>query len=400
MNVTLAAMGGGDLHSCTWECIEALKNADLLLGSRRLLDSLPGSCTPNRIACHRPLDLLQNILDSDAEEAVVVYSGDTGFYSGARFLVPLLEQEDVPYRLLPGVSSVQLLASKLGEPWQNWNLVSAHGVTCNVVAEVMRGKPTCFLTGGQLTPDIICQELIDADLGFLSATVGSCLTSPEETVETTTVERLADMEFPPMTVLLIEPAPSIPRRSPGIPDSAFLRGDVPLSKQPVRAAVLSQMAVHPDDVIWDVGAGTGGVSVELALAAPEGRVYAVERNPEACELIKKNRRKFCAWNLTLVEGDAPEALLDLPVPDKVFIGGSGGEIRSIIETALEKNSGALICADAIAMETLNSAWATMQQLSLDPEILQVYAARTRPAGTLHLLLAGNPTFIITGNKND
>ena len=160
------------------------------------------------------------------------------------------------------------------------------------------------------------------------------------------------------------------------------------------------MAVHPDDVIWDVGAGTGGVSVELALAAPEGRVYAVERNPEACELIKKNRRKFCAWNLTLVEGDAPEALLDLPVPDKVFIGGSGGEIRSIIETALEKNSGALICADAIAMETLNSAWATMQQLSLDPEILQVSAARTRPAGTLHLLLAGNPTFIITGNKND
>ena len=86
MNVTLAAMGGGDLHSCTWECIEALKNADLLLGSRRLLDSLPGSCTPNRIACHRPLDLLQNILDSDAEEAVVVYSGDTGFYSGTKKL--------------------------------------------------------------------------------------------------------------------------------------------------------------------------------------------------------------------------------------------------------------------------------------------------------------------------
>lgn len=400
MRVTLAALGGGDFYSCTWECIQALKDADMILGARRLLDSIPKSCTDYRVAGHDPDVLLEKILESDVEEAVVVYSGDTGFYSGTRLLVPLLEREEVEYRVLPGISSVQLLASKLGVPWQDWNLVSAHGVDCNVLAEVMKGRSTCFLTGGRLKPETICGILNDAGLGFLEAVVGSDLTYPEEQLVTGTVSQFVDYEFPTLSVLLVDPAPLYPKRTPGIPDSAFLRGDVPLSKQPIRAAALAQMGVQPEDVIWDVGAGTGGISVELALAANEGTVYSVERNPDACQLIARNREKFCAWNLELVEGEAPDALEDLPVPDKVFIGGSGGEFRAILETVLEKNPEALICADAIAMETLTEAWNSMKDLGLEPSVLQIAAASTRAAGKLHLLLSNNPAFLILGNQND
>lgn len=400
MRVTLAALGGGDFYSCTWECIQALKDADMILGARRLLDSIPKSCTDYRVAGHDPDVLLEKILESDVEEAVVVYSGDTGFYSGTRLLVPLLEREEVEYRILPGISSVQLLASKLGVPWQDWNLVSAHGVDCNVLAEVMKGRSTCFLTGGRLKPETICGILNDAGLGFLEAVVGSDLTYPEEQLVTGTVSQFVDYEFPTLSVLLVDPAPLYPKRTPGIPDSAFLRGDVPLSKQPIRAAALAQMGVQPEDVIWDVGAGTGGISVELALAANEGTVYSVERNPDACQLIARNREKFCAWNLELVEGEAPDALEDLPVPDKVFIGGSGGEFRAILETVLEKNPEALICADAIAMETLTEAWNSMKDLGLEPSVLQIAAASTRAAGKLHLLLSNNPAFLILGNQND
>lgn len=400
MRVTLAALGGGDFYSCTWESIQALKDADMILGARRLLDSIPKSCTDYRVAGHDPDVLLEKILESDAEEAVVVYSGDTGFYSGTRLLVPLLEREEVEYRVLPGISSVQLLASRLGVPWQDWNLVSAHGVDCNVLAEVMKGKSTCFLTGGRLKPETICGILNDAGLGFLEAVVGSDLTYPEEQLVTGTVSQFVDYEFPTLSVLLVDPAPLYPKRTPGIPDSAFLRGDVPLSKQPIRAAALAQMGVQPEDVIWDVGAGTGGISVELALAANEGTVYSIERNPDACQLIARNREKFCAWNLELVEGEAPDALEALPVPDKVFIGGSGGEFRAILETVLEKNPEALVCADAIAMETLTEAWNSMKDLGLEPSVLQIAAASTRAAGKLHLLLSNNPAFLILGNQND
>lgn len=400
MRVTLAALGGGDFYSCTWESIQALKDADMILGARRLLDSIPKSCTDYRVAGHDPDVLLEKILESDAEEAVVVYSGDTGFYSGTRLLVPLLEREEVEYRVLPGISSVQLLASRLGVPWQDWNLVSAHGVDCNVLAEVMKGKSTCFLTGGRLKPETICGILNDAGLGFLEAVVGSDLTYPEEQLVMGTVSQFVNYEFPTLSVLLVDPAPLYPKRTPGIPDSAFLRGDVPLSKQPIRAAALAQMGVQPEDIIWDVGAGTGGISVELALAANEGTVYSIERNPDACQLIARNREKFCAWNLELVEGEAPDALEALPVPDKVFIGGSGGEFRAILETVLEKNPEALVCADAIAMETLTEAWNSMKDLGLEPSVLQIAAASTRAAGKLHLLLSNNPAFLILGNQND
>lgn len=400
MRVTLAALGGGDFYSCTWESIQALKDADMILGARRLLDSIPKSCTDYRVAGHDPDVLLEKILESDVEEAVVVYSGDTGFYSGTRLLVPLLEREEVEYRVLPGISSVQLLASRLGVPWQDWNLVSAHGVDCNVLAEVMKGKSTCFLTGGRLKPETICGILNDAGLGFLEAVVGSDLTYPEEQLVTGTVSQFVNHEFPTLSVLLVDPAPLYPKRTPGIPDSAFLRGDVPLSKQPIRAAALAQMGVQPEDIIWDVGAGTGGISVELALAANEGTVYSIERNPDACQLIARNREKFCAWNLELVEGEAPDALEALPVPDKVFIGGSGGEFRAILETVLEKNPEALVCADAIAMETLTEAWNSMKDLGLEPSVLQIAAASTRAAGKLHLLLSNNPAFLILGNQND
>lgn len=400
MRVTLTALGGGDFYSCTWESIQALKEADMILGAQRMLDSIPKSCTDFRVAGHDPEILLARILEADVEEAVVVYSGDTGFYSGTRLLVPLLEREDIDYRVLPGISSVQLLASKLGVPWQDWNLVSAHGVDCNVLAEVMKGKSTCFLTGGRLKPETICGILNDAGLGFLEAVVGSDLTYPNEELVRGTISQLAVHKFPTLSVLLVDPAPLYPKRTPGIPDSAFLRGDVPLSKQPIRAAALSQMQVAPNDIIWDIGAGTGGVSVELALAANEGTVYSVERNPDACQLVARNREKFCAWNLELIEGEAPEVLESLPAPDKVFIGGSGGEFRAILETVLEKNPDALVCADAIAMETVTEAWSSMSALDLDPHVLQISAAATKPAGKLHLLLSNNPAFLIVGNEND
>ena len=188
------------------------------------------------------------------------------------------------------------------------------------------------------------------------------------------------------------------RRTPGLPDEAFIRGEVPMTKQEVRAAALAKLAVRPADTLWDVGAGTGSVSVELALAAPRGHVYAVECDPEACGLIRQNREKFHACNLTLVEGRAPAALADLPAPDAVFIGGTKGGMEAVVDTVLARNPNARICISAIALETLSAAVAALTAHGLAAEVTQIAVSRTRPAGRLHLLMANNPIFLITGER--
>ena len=181
MQVTLASLGGGRPETMTAECAAALKDAQCILGARRLLEHLPQGCTERRIAAVKPQELLDAVL-AQGGRCVVVYSGDAGFYSGARGLLPLLAERDIPTRVLPGISSVQLLSARLGLPWQDWELVSAHGVDCDVAAAVSKGKPAFFLTGGALGPGEICHSLTQAGLGGLSVTVGQDLSAPEEKI--------------------------------------------------------------------------------------------------------------------------------------------------------------------------------------------------------------------------
>lgn len=396
MNVTLIGMGSGQPENLTLQGLAALRQADLILGARRLLAVLPAGCTENRAAAYRPDEVAELLQTSGAENAALVYSGDTGFYSGASSMMEKLEALGVRARVLPGLSSIQLLAAALGRPWQGWNLVSAHGRTCDPVAECMQGRPTFFLTGGSEDPATLCAQLEAEGFGDVQGVVGQCLGTPEEKLFRGSVKELAAGRFNSLSVLLVEAVEGLPRRAPGLPDEAFERGDVPMTKQEVRAAVLAKLAVRPEDILWDVGAGTGSVSVELALAAPRGRVYAVECRPEGCALIKANREKFRTRNLVLVEGLAPDALSDLPAPDAVFIGGSKGSLAAIVDAALDKNPDARICVSAIALETLSAAVAALTAKGRTVQVSQIAVSRARAVGGLHLMMAQNPIYLITG----
>ena len=396
MNVTLIGMGSGQPENLTLQGLAALRQADLILGARRLLAVLPAGCTENRAAAYRPDEVAELLQTSGAENAVLVYSGDTGFYSGASAMIEKLEALGVRARVLPGLSSIQLLAAALGRPWQGWNLVSAHGRICDPVAECMQGRPTFFLTGGSEDPATLCAQLEAEGFGDVQGVVGQCLGTPEEKIFRGSVKELAAGRFNSLSVLLVEAAEVLPRRAPGLPDEAFERGDVPMTKQEVRAAVLAKLAVRPEDILWDVGAGTGSVSVELALAAPRGRVYAVECRPEGCALIKANREKFRTRNLVLVEGLAPAALSDLPAPDAVFIGGSKGSLAAIVDAALDKNPDARICVSAIALESLSAAVAALTAKGRTVQVSQIAVSRAKAVGGLHLMMAQNPIYLITG----
>ena len=398
--VTLIGMGSGTPELLTAQGLAALQSADLIIGAKRLLEHLPTGCTENRKALYKPEDILSCLSEFPAANAALHDSGDTGFYSGASKLLPMLRAFGISARVLPGISSVQLFSAAIGRPWQDWKLVSAHGCACDPAAECLtaEGHPVFFLTGGTETPATLCAKLADVGLGDAHAIIGENLGTPQEHLAFGTAQTLAANACAPLSVLLIEHTVLPARRAPGFPDDAFIRGEVPMTKQEVRAAALAKLAVRPTDTLWDVGAGTGSVSVELALAAPRGHVYAVECAPDACALIRQNREKFHAYNLSLIEGTAPQVLADLPAPDAVFIGGTKGSMAEVVDAALAKNPNARLCISALALETLSAAIAALGAHGQTAEVTQLAVSRTRPAGKLHLLMANNPIFLITGER--
>ena len=392
--ISLIGMGSGCPESLTVQGLAALQSAGLILGAKRLLEHLPAGCTDNCKSVYKPEEILACLAAQPDTDTAVLYSGDTGFYSGAAQLLPMLRAFGISCRVLPGLSSVQLLAAAVGRSWQEWKLVSAHGCACDPVAACRAGGTTFFLTGGSETPATLCQQLADAGLGDAAATVGENLGTPSQRLVTGTAQELAAQRFAPLSVLLVENVPAPLRRTPGLPDAAFIRGKTPMTKQEVRAAALAKLAVRPTDTLWDVGAGTGSVSVEMALAAPAGQVYAAECDADACELIRRNRAKFHAENLHLTAGKAPEVLVNWPAPDAVFIGGSKGNLAAIMDAALAANPAVRLCISAIALETLQQAIAALAAHGLSAQVTQIAVSRSKAAGSLHLLMANNPVFLI------
>ena len=403
MTTYLTAIGGGTFSTLTGEALRVLMQADCVFGWERTLRDLPEDVQEKCTAIKTTEELLVLLSEQNAqrepavETAVVVYSGDTGFYSGARVLYPKLQELGIPAVVLPGVSSVQILAARLHRPWQDWNLVSAHGTDCNPVAEVMKGKTACFLTGGKTGVNDLCRELAEAGLGNLPAVLAEDLTYPAETITSATVEELSKKDASPLNVLLVEAAPVLPVRTGGYPDTSFERGSVPMTKQEVRAAALAKLGVAPTDTVWDIGAGTGSVSVELALAAKQGYAYAIECDSDAVALSRRNRERFCAWNLKLFEGMAPGGMEDWPAPDAVFVGGSRGNLKEIIDFILEKNPKARVCVTSITLETLDAAVRAFSDHGIEASVTEVAVSRTKAVGTHHMLTAQNPIFLITGN---
>ena len=392
MRIDLIGCGCG-AGSLTAEASKALAAAELVLGAERLLPLAPEGAA--RLPAKTKNEILSAIREASCARLCVLFSGDSGFYSGARLLLPELREYEV--HLLPGISSLQLFAARLGEPWQDWKLCSAHGLDCDAVAAVCAGRPAFFLTGGKNDPAALCRELTEAGLGFLPAAVGEELGLPGERIRRAAAADFAAERFAPLSVLLVQPAPLPPARTPGLPDGAFLRAEgVPMTKQEVRAAILSKLAVGPEDCCWDVGAGTGSVAIELALHA--GRVYGVERDEGALTLALENRERLGAWKLRLILGEAPEALAALPAPDAVFVGGSGGKLKEILYAVGNANPRARICVSAITLEGLHNAYSTLRELGYETEVTQLSLSRGKKSGELTLMLAQNPAFLVLGTR--
>lgn len=404
MKVTVIGTGMGDGDTMTLGAWRALEQADCIIGARRLVDSLPPGLTACRLAEIREQAIVEHLrAHSEWRRVCIVMSGDTGFYSGARRLLPRLDFCEV--QVLPGISSPQYLAARLGVPWQGFHLVSAHGRhgdELDPAAPVRTHGETFFLTGGEWTVQALCRALAEGGLGDALVTVGENLSYPEERIVTGRADELCAQAFAPLAVMLARRTPDFARAAcvPGIDDGQFIRGKAPMTKSEVRTVSLGKLALEPADTLWDVGAGTGSVAVEAALLCRRGRVYAVECEEEAYGLLLENKAKFGVSNLFACRGMAPAALAGLPPPDAVFIGGSKGNVKAILQAALEKNPGVRVVVNAIALETLAQAVAALGELGFcRVDIAQVAVSRAKEVGAYHMMMGQNPVYIVSGEGN-
>lgn len=401
--VTIIGAGPGNPDLLSRAALDAIDIADVVIGAHRALAGI--DVPPDVVRCElvKTADIVAALTDAASwRRAVVVMTGDVGLFSGARRLVEALSGDaQVDVRVIPGISSASYLAARLARPWQDWRFASAHGVACDIVAEAERAGELFLVTSGGEDPSRLSGELVQAGFGDARVTVAERLSYPNERITCATASEIAGQTFDDLNVMLIDFADGAassrwPYASSGIPDELFIRGDVPMTKQEVRAVALAKLRLTATDTVWDVGAGTGSVSIEAALVARAGSVWAVERNAAGVRLIRENVAAFGCGNVHAVPGVAPEALAKLPVPDAVFVGGSAGELPSIVEAALEKNSQVRLCVPCVTVETLTEACALLSGSRFKGfEACQVSAARAEAVGSHHLMKAQNPVFLVS-----
>ena len=397
--VSIVGIGPGSREAMTLEVRQAIEAADCLIGAKRMLEAVavPGQHTHTAIAAK---DIGAYIAAHPEYRRIgVVMSGDVGFFSGTKKLLPLLDGCEVT--VLPGLSSLAYLCARLKTSYEDVFVTSLHGRQHDIVPDVRAHSRVFVLTGGLDGVANLCRSLRDAGLGRVKVSIGQRLSYPEETITRGTAQELAEGSYAPLSAALIENDQPDAVITHGLPDAVFQRGPgpegvVPMTKSEVRSVCLSKLRLTEGAVCWDVGAGTGSVAIEMALQAKKGQVFAIERKEAALELLHRNKAGLSAENLTVVPGTAPEACRDLPAPSHVFIGGSSDNLRQILSLVLQKNPKARIVATAISLETVSELTACLREFPFsETEVVSMQIARDRKAGSYHLMVGQNPIYIFT-----
>lgn len=395
--VFIAGIGPGSEALQTQEVRAAIRRADCLIGARRMLDAVAGpqqltidAIAPETIASH----IAQH---PECGVFCVVMSGDTGFYSGTKKLLPLLR--DCRVQVLPGLSSMSYLCARVGVSYEDAVPVSLHGRDFDIAREVRRRRKVFTLVGGDGGMQALCERLTQAGLGHVRIAVGERLSYPDEAITRGTAQELRSHTFDKLSAALIENDTPGEIVTPGLPDEAFFRelepGKlVPMTKSEVRSICLSKLRLTPNAVCWDVGAGTGSVSIEMARLCADGTVYAIEKNERALALLEKNKEAFSASNMQIIPGPAPEACRDLPAPTHAFLGGTSGSVRDILALLLEKNPRVRIVATAVTLESVSALSACMEDFEA-AECVSVQVSKAAQLGQYHLMQAQNPVYIFT-----
>lgn len=398
-NIILAGYGPGGTGEVSSAVEKAIKNADAVFGASRLLAGVRAAGKYEMYLAKDIIPVLEN--DRDIINAVILFTGDCGYYSGAKAMLKELgshfPSDDI--RVLPGISSLAYLAAALGESYDDAALFSLHGrkngQTLNELVHLVKHERKVFvlLSGAEDIRDI-GSKLMNIAPGC-RLFIGKNLSYDDENIECISPEEAASYENGgTLTALIVndDAAPKPIIRT--IADDDLIRSKTPMTKECIRHEVIRRLGIKKGDVVYDIGGGTGSVAIEAALLDPSVKVYTFEKDDDACGLIEQNILKFNAGNVTLVKGTAPECLKYAESPDCAFIGGSGGMLSGIIETLKNKKGGIRVVITAVTLETMEAVNRILKENEItDAGIIQMSVSEAKGVGSYHLMQAQNPVMI-------
>lgn len=390
MTVYIIGAGCGDEMLITAHGKDIIDKCDILIGSERLVKKY---VLQKKVFYEYKAEKIRDIIKTENKDTAVVMSGDTGIYSGTQRLIEVLNGYDV--KIIPGISSVSYFSSKIGLPWQDWKIVSVHGRKSNVIGHIRENRYTfVFLNNGEDAKSI-CKKLENYGMDNVYFYIGNNLSYPDEQIFEGNVGNIKGNCLSGLTVALFVNE-NHKKYYGEIHDNEFIRGKVPMTKAEIRTISLSKMGLNSDSVIYDVGAGTGSVSIATALMNPDISVYAIEKNEEALKLIGENKTKFCADNVEIIGGEASKVIENIEEsPSHAFIGGSGGHMEAIIEAIMKRNSNTRFVINSVTPETLSEIMDICDKYEKIPDITQIFAARGEKIGGSTIMKALNPVYIIS-----
>ena len=404
MEIILAGIGMGHKDCLTREVEEAINGADILLGAERMLEGLCPKLEKRPFYQAKQIIpyLQEKNLFTENKKVVILFSGDSGFYSGCQCLYAALEKEiregrlNASLRILPGVSSVAYLASCIGESYQDTPIYSTHGKKlCNLTRRIKNSPKTFILTSGVEDVNRLGRLLAENDMSECEITTGYQLSYEGQRIEKHTPSECCELKEEGLYTCFVKNPHAIKRKlTHGIVDGEFIRDRVPMTKEEVREVSICKLRLREEAVVYDIGSGTGSIAVEIAGLSDHIQVYAVEQKREAAVLIEKNKKKFGLQNITVVEAKAPEGLSGLPVATHAFIGGSGGRLKEILAALKRINPKMRIVITAVSMETICEMREILSDGTVkEEEVVQIQVSRAVKTGNHHLLRSENPVWI-------
>lgn len=420
--IILSGIGMGSTDGMTREAYHAFEEAEVIFGAERMLENLPGKGV--KVPYYRADDIISYLIEHPQYTKVAaVFSGDSGFYSGAQSMKKALEEANEKgilkseTTILPGISSVSALAARFGVSWNDAVLASIHGRRTNVVNLVRKNTKVFLLLSGKNDFEMLVNKFREAEINHVKISAGYRLSYPDEKLFTFYLDefetKLFDLQEGVYTCLIENEDCEEQILTPGIDDEIFSRTKVPMTKNEVRVLSISRLELTKNAVVYDVGSGTGSVSIECARLSPDIFVFAIEQKEEAANLTKENAvRLGLSDQIVVINKKAPEGFEELPTPTHVFIGGSSGALSDILSAIQKKlivkentkgktdkaSKGVRVVINAVSLETIAQITKLIQMYPVKHvQLTQIQASRAHKLGSYNLMQAQNPVLIASFN---
>lgn len=396
----------------TLEAVSALNDCEVVIGAKRMIESVRPYCKGKKLICSCNYPEIASFIKGSERyrKFAALFSGDIGFHSGCASLRRCLKDTAFIEHVCSGISAPVHFLNRIGVASDDCAFFSMHGHKLDPVNLISRNRKSLFLLGKENDISDICEKLIEYDLPDVRVVIGCDLMSEDELIEEGTPASFTDRKFSSLSVIYIENRHAEKQRTVwGIPDHEFLRGNIPMTKSAVRSVVMSKLAPDKDSVVFDIGAGTGSVSVEAALCMPYGKVFSVECEQEGIDLININSRRFHLDNIVPVHGIAPEVFscaseeISKVKATHAFIGGTKGRLSDIVRALIDMNPEIKIVITAVTPETIGRIMNIIDEYEpVECDLSQIQVSISKKAGKSHLMQAQNPVFIavMQGFKKD